>query len=133
VPLPQLAVDLKSAATTPSFSWWGYDDCYDMEGCGIKAGDGALKKDIGDILASPAWKTQRSLLIVTFDEDGYDLQRPAQLIPTIVLGSQGVGQGVIDATRYDHYNLLRTIEGVLGLSTLTANDAYAEPMSDLFR
>jgi len=36
------------------------------------------------------------------------------------------------ATRYDHYNLLRTIEGVLGLGTLTANDRYAEPMADLF-
>jgi Phosphoesterase family len=132
VPLPQMAVDLQSTATTPNFSWWGYDDCYDMEGCGIKAGDGALKQDVGAILASPAWKTQRSLLIVTFDEDGYDRERPAQLIPTIVLASQGVGQGVVNNTRYDHYNLLRTIEGVLGLGTLTANDAYAEPMADLF-
>jgi Phosphoesterase family len=132
VPLPQMAIDLKSTATTPSFSWWGYDDCYDMEGCGIKAGDTALAQDIGNILASPAWKTQRSLLVVTFDEDGYDLQRPAQLIPTIVLASTGVPMGTVNTTRYDHYNLLRTIEGVLGLGTLTQNDAYAQPMADLF-
>ena len=132
VPLPQMAVDLKSAATTPAFSWWGADDCYDMEGCGIKAGDGFLAQTVGEIFASPAWKTQRSLLIVTFDEDGYDLERPAQLIPTVVLASQGVAKGAVISTRYDHYNLLRTIEGVLGLGTLTANDRYAEPMADLF-
>ncbi len=132
LPLPQMSVDLRSAATTPAFSWWGADDCYDMEGCGIKAGDTFLKQTIGSILASPAWKTQRSLLVVTFDEDGYDLERPAQLVPTIVLASQGVRAGAVVATRYDHYNLLRTIEGVLGLGTLTANDRYAEPMADLF-
>jgi hypothetical protein len=91
-----------------------------------------LQQTIGDIFASPAWKTQRSLLVVTFDEDGYDLERPAQLIPTVVVASQGVRAGSVVSTRYDHYNLLRTIEGVLGLGTLTANDAYAEPMADLF-
>jgi Phosphoesterase family len=132
VPLPQMAKDLQSTATTPSFSWWGADDCFDMEGCGIKAGDTFLQQTIGQILASPAWRTQRSLLVVTFDEDGYDLERPAQLVPTIILGSQGVKQGYVSLARYDHYNLLRTIEGALGLGRLTANDRYAEPMADIF-
>jgi hypothetical protein len=132
VPLPQMATDLQSIATTPNFAWWGANDCYDMEGCGIKAGDTFLKQTIGQILASPAWKTQRSLLVVTFDEDGYDKERPAQLVPTIILGSRGVKQGYVSTTRYDHYNLLRTIEGVLGLGRLTGNDRYAEPMADIF-
>ena len=132
VPLPQLATDLKSTATTPSFVWWGADDCSDMEGCGIKAGDTFLKQTVGEILASKAWTTQRSLLLVTFDEDAYAMERPAQLIPTIVLASTGVKQGYVSHVRYDHYNMLRTIEGVLGLRTLTANDLYAEPMADLF-
>lgn len=132
VPLPQMATDLASTSTTPNFVWWGADDCSDMEGCGIKAGDTFLKQTIGDILASPAWTTQRSLLLVTFDEDRYDKERPAQLIPTIALASTGVKAGYTSLQRYDHYNLLRTIEGVLGLGTLTANDLYAEPMTDIF-
>ena len=132
VPLSQMTTDLRSTATTPSFVWWGADDCDDMEGCGIKAGDTFLKQTVGQIMASPAWTTQRSLLVITFDEDRYDKERPAQLIPTIALGSTGVRQGYTSTVRYDHYNLLRTIEGTLGLGTLTNNDLYAEPMTDIF-
>ena len=127
VPLPQMTTDLRTTATTPSFVWWGADDCDDMEGCGIKAGDTFLKGTVDQIMASPAWTTQRSLLVITFDEDRYDKERPAQLIPTIAIGSTGVKQGYTSSVRYDHYNLLRTIEGALGLGTLTKNDLYAEP------
>jgi Phosphoesterase family len=131
-PLPQMALDLRSAATTPALVWWGPDVYSDMEGCGIKAGDTFLRETIGRILASPAWTTQRSLLIVTLDEDAYDKERPAQLVPTVILGSLDVKQGYVSTTRYDHYDLLRTIEGVLGLGWLTLNDRHAEPMADIF-
>ena len=127
-----MTTDLRTTATTPSFAWWGADDCDDMEGCGIKAGDTFLKGTVDQIMASPAWTTQRSLLVITFDEDRYDKERPAQLIPTIAIGSAGVKQGYTSTVRYDHYNLLRTIEGALGLGTLTKNDLYAEPMADIF-
>src|SRR5262249_54294404 len=33
---------------------------------------------------------------------------------------------------YTHYSLLRTIEGALGLGTLTRNDRYAQPVNDVF-
>lgn len=133
LPLPQMAVDLRSTATTPDFVWWSADDCRDMEGCGVTAGDRFLKNTVGEILRSKAWTTQRSLLLITFDEDHYDRERPAQLIPTIALGSAGVKQGYVSDVRYDHYDMLRTIEGALGLGTMTANDLWAEPMSDIFR
>lgn len=132
VPLTEMYSDLKSASTTPSFDWVEPDDCTDMEGCGITAGDQFLKHTFGQIKNSPAWKTQRSLLIITFDEDGYDHEHPAQLVPTIVLGSQDVRQGYVSHTRYTHYSLLRTIEAALGLGTLTKNDRYAQPLNDVF-
>ncbi len=95
VPLDRVALrDLKSAATTPSFDWVEPNDCTDMEGCGIKAGDNFLKHTLGEIMRSPAWTTQRSLVIITFDEDAYDHEHPAQRIPTIVLGSQGRAAGL---------------------------------------
>ena len=132
VPLASLQSDLASADTTPNFAWVAPDDCSDMEGCGIAAGDAFLAKEFGMIMASPAWLTQRSLAIITFDEDAQDYQHPAQRVPTIILGSDGVRAGYVSGVRYTHYSLLRTIEAALGLGTLTANDRYAQPLNDVF-
>jgi YVTN family beta-propeller protein len=132
VPLQSLQTDLASAATTPNFAWISPNDCTDMEGCGIRAGDKFLASELGAIMRSPAWRTQRSLAIITFDEDGYDHQHPAQRVPTLILGSAGVRQGYVSHVRYTHYSLLRTIEGALRLGTLTANDLCAAPASDVF-
>jgi len=132
VPLQAMQADLASAGTTPNFAWVSPDDCADMEGCGIRAGDNFLRAELGAIMRSPAWRTQRSLAIITFDEDGQDHQRPAQRVATIMIGSAGVRQGYVSHVRYTHYSLLRTIEAALGLGTLTANDRYAQPVNDVF-
>jgi YVTN family beta-propeller protein len=132
VPLETLPSDLASAATTPNFAWVAPNDCTDMEGCGIAAGDAFLAQELGEIVNSPAWQTQPSLAIITFDEDNTDFQHPAQRVPTIILGSTGVRQGYVSTVRYTHYSLLRTIEAALGLGTLTANDRYAQPVNDVF-
>jgi hypothetical protein len=130
---PEFRSDLRAAATTPNFVWFGPNDFSDMEGGGIKAGDTFLRTTVTRILRSPAWTTQRSLLIITFDEDQGKGERPAQLVPTIVLGSQGlVKRGYVSTDRYTHYSLLRTVEGALGLGTLTTNDLYADPPNDVF-
>ncbi len=115
VPLASMASDLSQAATTPNFSWVGINDCDDMEGCGIRAGDRFLAEQLGEIMHSPAWQTQRSLAIITFDEDAIDHQRPAQRVPTLMLASTGVRHGYVSNVRYTHYSLLRTIEAALGL------------------
>ena len=132
VPLSALQPDLAKASTTPNFVWVGPDDCSDMEGCGVRTGDRFLARTLHKILASPAWRTQRSLAIITFDEDGYDHQHPPQRVPTIVLGSRGVRQGFVSHHRYTHYSLLRTIEAALRVGTLTKNDLYARPLNDVF-
>src|SRR5579875_2612184 len=132
VPLESLQRDLASTATTPSFAWIGANDCSDMEGCGIRAGDRFLARELGAIMRSAAWRTQRSLAIITFDEDGYDHEHPAQRVPTLLLGSSGVREGYVSRVRYTHYSLLRTIEAALGLGSLTRNDRYAAPVDDAF-
>ncbi len=133
LPLESMAPDLARTATTPNFVWVGSNDCDDMEGCGIAAGDRFLKAQLTQIMRSPAWRTQRSLAMITWDEDAYDHERPAQWVPTLVLGSTGVKRGYSSPLRYTHYSLLRTIEGALGLGTLTANDRYADPVNDIFQ
>jgi YVTN family beta-propeller protein len=132
VPLEELGQDLRTAATTPNFAWVAPNDCTDMEGCGIGAGDAFLKTELTQIMNSPAWRTQRSLAIITFDEDATDGQHPAQRIPTLVVASQGVRRGYTDPTRYTHYSMLRTVEAALGLGTLTANDLYAPAFNNIF-
>jgi hypothetical protein len=137
-PLTQMFTDLQSTATTPNFVWFDADDCNDMEACGISAGDTWLSNTLPKLFASPAWTTQRSLLIITFDEDGNNSPAgfgPGQTeqVATIVAGSPGtVKTGYQSTIRYDHYSTARTIEQALGLQPLTANDQYAAPFNDVF-
>jgi hypothetical protein len=92
--------------------------------------DGWLKKTLQPIFASPAWTTQRSLLILTWDESDAEATNH---IATIMIGSQGlVGSGAISTAPYNHYNAGRTIEAALGIGQLTANDTYASPTNDAF-
>jgi hypothetical protein len=132
LPLTQMTADLQSTTTTPTFSWLSADDCYDMEGCGVAAGDGWLKSTLEPIFQSPAWTTQRSLLILTWDEDAADGQKNLQNVPTIVLGSQDVQAGAVSTARYTHYSMLRTIEEALHLPNLTKNDMYAPAINDIW-
>jgi len=132
VPLEAMRADLASAKTTPNFAWIAADDCSDMEGCGLRKGDLFLAHTLGEILRSPAWRTQRSLAIITMDEDAYNHERPPQLVPTLVLGSRAVRRGFVSGVRYTHYSLLRTVEAALRLGTLTRNDRYAQPLNDVF-
>ena len=132
----QLTTDLQSASTTPNFSWIAADDYYDGEASGngsatsLQTQDGWLKQTVAPILTSPAWTTQKSLLVLTWDEDSSE---PDNHVATIVLGSQGtVPAGNVSSTRYDHYSTGRTIEQALGIPSLTANDAYATPLNDAF-
>ncbi|GAA1950620.1 RICIN domain-containing protein [Kitasatospora viridis] len=139
-PLPQLlGTDLQSTATTPAFVWADADSCYDMEDCGVGAGDTWLSQTLPTLFASPAWTQQRSLLLLTFDEDGDAAPGgfgPGQTnqVMTLAIGSQGsVKPGYLDANRYDHYSTARTIEGALGLTaTMTNNDKWATPYNEVF-
>lgn len=132
-PLSQLAIDLMQTSTTPTYSWFSANDCDDMEGCGITAGDTWLSQTLPTIFKSPAWTNQRSLLIITWDEDAADGQADLQKIPTLILGSQGtVKQDFSSGQRYTEYSLLRAIEAGLNLPNLTDNDLFADPVNDIW-
>jgi hypothetical protein len=132
----QLNIDLVKVETTPAFAWIAADDYYDgeMPGDGspksLQVQDGWLKETLTPLFASPAWKTQRSLLILTWDESSTVKNNH---IATIVFGSQGlVRAGTVSDVHYDHYSTARTMEEALGLKPLTLNDEYAQPMNDAF-
>ena len=124
----QLASDLQSASTTPAFAFITPDICNDMHDCSIGTGDAWLGTEVPQILASPAFTTQNSLLIVVWDEDD---SSGSNQVPLLLTG-RGVTPNFQSSVAYDHYALLRTVEDALGLPTLTANDAGATPMGDFF-
>jgi hypothetical protein len=136
VDIKELDADLAKAETTPAFAWIAADDYFDGEAPGdgspksLRVQDRWLKETLTPMFASPAWKTQRSLLILTWDESSAQTNNH---IATIVFGSQGlVKAGATSDIHYDHYSTARTMEAALGLKPLTANDEYAQPMNDIF-
>ncbi len=135
----QLTADLATAAGTPNFAWIAADDYYDGEASGqgnaasVKVQDGWLRQTIQPILDSPAWKNQRSLLILTWDESYPDANLRSNRVATVLLGSQAtVRAGAVSSAPHNHYSVARTIEEALGLAPLTANDQYAQPINDAF-
>jgi acid phosphatase len=127
VPYPQLSADL-AGNTLPAFSFVTPNLIDDMHDGTIAQGDTWLSQNVPAILNSPAFTTQNSLLLITWDED--DGTQNNQ-VPMLVI-NKAVPAGFRSGIHYDHYSLLKTVESAWGLSALTANDANAIPMSDFF-
>jgi acid phosphatase len=130
VPYSALANDLASAAKTPNYAMITPNLCSDMHDCSISTGDTWLKNNLPPILKSPACTVDKCLLVLTFDEDDGS---QGNKIVTIFAGSAAKTGGATSSVKYTHFSLLRTIEKIFGLPTLTSNDAAASPMTDLLR
>jgi hypothetical protein len=128
VPFTELAGDLRSAASTPSFAFITPNLCNDMHDCPVSAGDSWLRRWVPRILASPAFTASPSLLVITWDEGvGAD-----QRVATILTGS-AVKPHYRSTRPYTHYSLLHTIEAAWRLRPLTTNDARAATMDEFLR
>jgi hypothetical protein len=128
VPYTQLAADLASSRTTPSFGWITPNMLNDMHDGTVAQGDAWLSAQVPLLLAAPAFTERRSLLVITWDENEGD---PGNQVPAIVV-ARGVPAGFRSRVAYNHYSLLRTIEAVWDLKPLTAHDAKATVMADFF-
>lgn len=131
VPYEQLTTDLSSVGTTPSFVWITPDVCHDTHDCSIRTGDDWLSQNLPQIFNSPAWTSQNSLLLLTWDEDD---GTEGNHVPMVAVGSKGTVKtgGYVSPNAYNHYSLLKTVEASWRLPPLTANDAAASSMNDLF-
>ncbi|HZX68002.1 MAG TPA: alkaline phosphatase family protein [Candidatus Elarobacter sp.] len=134
----------------------GIDSPKAPAGCGktdaelVRRGDDVLGRLVESIRQAPFWDDPRSnaAIVVTWDEDGkadrvpgapqaccvIDAHNPGGgHIPTIVITNHGP-RGIADATPYDHYSLLRTVEDALRLDghLRHAGDAAVHPMTPLF-
>ena len=126
------------AFISPNLCHDGHDSpCVDGEPGGLVSADQFLQTWVPKITGSPAW-ADGSLLIVTFDEaesgdataccgeqPGYNTPNPGGTTPGpgggrtgAVLVSHFIQPGTTNATPYNHYALLKSIEDVFGLTYL---------------
>ena len=82
-------------------------------------------------MTSPAWTTQKSLIILTWDEDSTEAGNHV-LTDARRLAGHRRPPNKVSQTRYDHYSTGRTIEAALGLPAFNSNDRYALPLNDAF-
>ncbi len=143
VPLTQLSQDLSAVSTTsnltyivPNICHDGHDTpCQNGEPGGLVSADAFLKQWVPVIMNSPAYQ-QDGVLIITFDESessdssattsevaGPNASHPGVNGPgggrvgSVIL-SPFVAPGTTNATQYNHYALLKSIENFFGLSYL---------------
>jgi hypothetical protein len=127
------------------------DDCT-KDAAVIRRGDVVAGQIVDAIMNSPAWRSkENTAIVITFDEDdhttegdqgccGFEPGSAANfgggLIPTVVITNHGP-RGAVDATPYNHYSLLRTLEDAFGiyeyLELAGASDKGVRPMLPLFR
>lgn len=129
VPLTELGGDLATADSLPDYAFISPNLCHDMHDCSIATGDAWLARQVPAILGSPAFTTQRSLLVITWDEG----DESNNTVPLVVAGPAARTGGYRSTVPYSHYSLLRTVEVAWGLPALEADDRDAPAMADLLR
>ncbi|GAA2308374.1 alkaline phosphatase family protein [Streptomyces hawaiiensis] len=112
--------------TLPKVSFVVPNLCSDMHDCSVSTGDTWIKNNLG---AYATWaKTHNSVLAVTFDEDN---KLSGNRIPTVFYGEH-VAPGSSSSTTYNHYNVLRTVEDLAGLTTHAGNAASAADITGIW-
>jgi hypothetical protein len=112
--------------TLPKVSFVVPNLCSDMHDCSVSTGDTWIKNNLG---AYATWaKTHNSVLAVTFDEDN---KLSGNRIPTVLYGEH-VAAGSSSATTYNHYNVLRTVEDLAGLTAHAGNAASASDITGIW-
>ena len=123
----ELARDVNSGRL-PRYSLYVPNLRNDGHDTDVRHADHWMAQTFGPLLANPRF-TNRLLFIVTFDEADKD---HTNHIYTSLWGA-GVRPGATSGARYDHYNLLRTVEDLLGLGTLGKHDASAASIADIWK
>jgi len=121
----------------PAFSMYIPDvknDGHDTGGAAYAAD--FMKKYFEPKFANPNFMKDM-LFILTFDESGMiPIFKPgfsfSNKIFTAFYGSM-VQPGIESKTKYNHYNMLRTIEDMFQIGNLGKNDSVAEPITDIWK
>jgi hypothetical protein len=153
VPVEQLAADLRRGSV-PAFGYVIPDECHDQHGDPpycidsgspgdpqdqrlVAVGDQYLGQLVATITGAGFWARGNNAIAIVYDEGGDDAgccgtQPGGGQVAGVVVTSHGP-RGVRDATPYNHYSLLKTIQANFGLGCLAHScDPGATTMSPLF-
>jgi len=98
----------------------------------ILLGDQAVQKIVNSIHAWSGWTKGKNAIVVVWDENDYSQQPNTNQVVTIVDTNYGFHK-LASNVFYDHFSLLRSIEGGFKLPCLNhACDASTQAMTDLF-
>jgi hypothetical protein len=98
----------------------------------IFQGDATVEKLVTAIHSSPAWRNDRSVIVLVWDENDYSTAPNINQVVVIVDTNYG-RHGVSSAHRYTHFSLLKSMEAAFELPCLNhACDRDVDVMSDLF-
>ena len=144
-----------SSGKVPAFSFIAPNQCNDQHGRGnagpfcnfdpndngtqaglnpalMQRGDVALRQIVTAIKQSPVWKQGKTAIVTLWDEDDYSVSPTVNKVLLIVDTNYG-SHGLQSAVPYNHFSLLKSIEGALGLPCLNhACDSNVNVMTDLF-
>ncbi|KJS58761.1 alkaline phosphatase family protein [Streptomyces rubellomurinus] len=113
-------------STLPKVSFVIPNLCSDMHDCSVGTGDSWIQNNL-DAYAQWA-KANNSLLVMTFDEDN---KLSGNRIPTLVYGAH-VAPGSSTATRYNHYDVLHTLEDLAGVNAHAGKSAGATDITGIW-
>ena len=124
----QFLAELNSAAPA-NYIWLTPNDSNNCHDTAMSFCDNYLKTLVPKILSSTLFTTKKAALWIQYDEGNSSY--PSDFVygswsgPVVKTGYAGTGS-------YNHYSILKTLEVVWGLSSLTSNDANANPMTEFF-
>jgi acid phosphatase len=124
-----LAADVRNGAL-PDYALYVPDVRHDGHDTGVSVADRWLAETFGPRLGERRFMDDM-VFMVTFDEARRGWWR-SNHVYTVVFGDRVI-PGAVSDTRYDHYDLLRTIEKLLGLGTLGRHDATASPITGIWK
>jgi hypothetical protein len=114
--------DLKGNSL-PTFSFITPNLCNDTHDCSVATGDNWLKSWVPKILASHAYQSGDTALVIMYDE--YTPMPNVFITPSTT-------PGTLATANFDHYSLLRTTEEMLGIKNFLLNAASAASMRPAF-
>lgn len=114
--------DLNSG-TLPNFSFITPNLCSDTHDCSVATGDSWLQSWVPKILASSAYQSGNTALIIMWDE-----YTP---MPNVII-TPSTRPGTLSAIAFNHYSLLRTTEEMLGITTYLGGASSAASMRSAF-
>jgi hypothetical protein len=126
--VPATAFDADVAThNLPKYALYIPDLDNDGHDTGVAFADAWLRARFGALFNNPEL-TRDTLFIITFDEG---TTTGPNLVYTAFYGA-GIATGTTNATFYDHYSLLRTLEEILHVETLHLNDEVAAPIAGIW-